>query len=373
MSPGTGVRPDEGSSSPLRGHGKRVLIVTATDRRRGAEIFTTRLSRGLEGRGWAVKTVSLTRSGEPISVDIEPITRVSSDSPGRFNLEILRALSAVIRQFRPDVVVANGGPTLRYSAACGLISPMRLAYIAIGEPQYWIRSRFARLINELLLRRVDYVMAVSEKTRRQLLDMVPSLADRAAVTYTGIPEEMFGVDRKPHDGPLHVLMIGSLSKEKDPLLGVAVIAATDDVVGRIVGSGPLQGEVREEIARLDSEGEIELVGSVTDIKPHLKWADVLLLTSKTEGLPGAILEASAAGVPTLAVDVGGVADAVVHRETGLMVERDISALIESLRWMSVHRDEVTAMGVKARELARRKFSMTRIVAGYADRLEELMR
>jgi len=348
----------------------RALIVTATDRRRGAEVFTTRLGEGLADRGWTIQMVSLTSSGDERRVDVERLTQVSSSRPGRLNPTIWRALTARIRVFGPDLVVANGGSTLRYGAVASLSSKVPLAYIAIGEPAYWIRSAVSRAGNRWMLGRATVVLAVCETTSRQLMELDPSLEGKVHVTYTGVPDEMFAVRRRGgSDGPLRVVTIGSLSEEKDPLLAVRSVADVPGIQLRMVGGGPLAGRVREEIETLGLGDRVELVGIVDDVSPHLEWADVLLLTSRTEGLPGTVLEAGAASVATVAVDVGGVGEAVRDGVTGFVVGRDDhGGLAKALSELAANPEMTRRMGGAAKLYIKEHFSMDHIVSGYAARL-----
>jgi glycosyltransferase involved in cell wall biosynthesis len=351
----------------------RVLIVTATDRRRGAEVFTVRLGEGLSRRGWDVETVSLTSSGDRSRVAVEPLTTVSSARPGRLNLRISRALAERIARFAPDVLLANGGSTLRYGALATLSSRVPLAFIAIGEPDYWIRSAFSRAANRWMLGRARMILAVCEATREQLVRLDRNLEERTQVTYTGVPDEMFDVRRPAVEGPLRVVTVGSLSEEKDPLLAVRTVSRVEGARLRLVGAGPLESRVVDEVSALGMEGRVELTGPVEDVMPHLAWADVLLLTSRTEGLPGAVLEAGAASLATVAVDVGGVREAVTDGVTGLVVDRgDEGALAAALSTMGSDRAMVRRMGGAARLRIKEQFAMEPIVAGYAARLAEVI-
>jgi glycosyltransferase involved in cell wall biosynthesis len=353
----------------------RVLIVTATDRRRGAEVFTVRLGEGLSARGWEVETVSLTRSGHERRVDVEPLTDVSSARPGRFKRRIARALRARIRRYSPDVVLANGGATLRYGAFATLRTKAPLVYIAIGEPEYWLRSTLSRAANRWMLGRATMILAVSEATRAQLVVLKPSLADRTHVSYTGVPDALFEVRGEPFDGSLHVVMVGSLSDEKDPLLAVRAVAQVPGIRLRLVGGGPLEAQLRREVEALGVGDRVEMTGVVEDVIPHLEWANVLLLTSRTEGLPGAVLEAGAASVPAVAVDVGGVREAVGDGVSGFVVDRDggIDAISAALSKLAADPELVRRMGRAARLHIKERFAMDPIIAGYAARLTEVLR
>ncbi|MGH8913124.1 MAG: glycosyltransferase family 4 protein, partial [Acidimicrobiia bacterium] len=351
---------------------RRLLIVTATDRRRGAEVFTERLGRGLADHGWVVQTVSLTSSVDERRVDVEPLTAVSPARPGRLNRRISRALRHRIEQFHPDIVLANGGSTLRYGALATLSSKVPLAYIAIGEPDYWIRSAFSRAANRWMLGRVAMALAVCEATRQQLLELDASLAGRVHVTYTGVPDELFSIRRTSTDTPLRVVVIGSLTEEKDPLLALRSVARVPGALLRMVGGGPLENRVRDEIVALGVEDRVVLTGAVDDVAPHLEWAGVLLLTSRTEGLPGAVLEAGAASVAAVAVDVGGVREAVRDGVSGIVVGRDEDDLAGALTRLASDPELAHRLGRAARLHMKERFAMDHIVSGYAARLAQVL-
>jgi len=348
----------------------RVLILVTNDRRRGAEVFAERLRDGLVSRGWVVEAVSLYRANESPRAHVESLS--DSGKASRFERRVLVALVAKIRSFDPDIVVANGGPTLRYGAVASLFHRHRLVYVGIGEPEYWIRSRISRWVNRVLLRMTDYVIAVSETTRRQLIHLEPSLSNKAHTGYTGVPDDLFDVVRQPSEGPLHILVVGSLTPEKDPLCALRAGVSLDDALIRFVGGGPLLDRLRSEARRLGAETRATFVGSVPDVAEHLEWGDILILTSRTEGLPGAVLEAAAAGVPTVSMDVGGVTEAIVDGDTGRVV-RDERELIAALDQLDRDRELLWKMGTEARRYVRDHFTIERSVDRYTRLLLEFWR
>ena len=287
----------------------RVLILAASDRRRGAEVFTEHLRDGLAESGWEVDALGLVASGGEVTAHFD--TLVTHDPSGRFDLSIASALRRRLSSFDPDVVIANGGATLRYSLAARLGLGVEVVYIGIGEPAYWIRSKLSRWLNRVMLRATDVVVAVSETTRRQLIDLEPAVEAKSVTIHPGVGPELTTSRHDVAPGPLRVLMVGNLSSEKDPSLALRAVSVVGGAELRYVGDGPLTDGLAEEAKRLGISQRVQFTGSVDDVRPHLEWAHVLILTSLTEGLPGVILEASAAGVPVVSVDVGGVREAVL--------------------------------------------------------------
>ena len=359
------------SSQPLGSSSPRTLILASTDKRRGAEVFSERLQEGLLRRGWVVEAVSLRESGDTPTVDLEPLVRSSERQARRLDLGVARALRRKIRFFAPDVVLANGGATLRYAAMARMSRRFHLVYVAIGEPTFWLRSRLSRWLNRQMLRRVDLVLAVSEVTRLQLEALEPSLRGRTVTAYQGVPQTMFVESASsPEDTTLNVVMVGSLTAEKDPMRALRVVAAVPNARLRLVGDGPLLDELEAQAEELGITGRVAFAGSVLDIRPHLDWAHVLILTSLSEGLPGAILEAGAAGVPTVTVDVGGVSEAIEHGVTGLVTASSDQALIMALQALDSDRESLAAMASAVRTHIQSKFEMGAVVDRYAELLEK---
>ncbi|MDO9174975.1 MAG: glycosyltransferase family 4 protein, partial [Actinomycetota bacterium] len=121
----------------------------------------------------------------------------------------------------------------------------------------------------------------------------------------------------PLDVPV-VAWVGAMSDEKRPALAIAAIAATAECWLLMAGEGALVDEVRVACGR-ELPHRHRLVGVVTPLEPVWAAADVVLLTSSTEGMPGVLIEAALQGVPAVATDVGAVASVIDDGTTGRLV------------------------------------------------------
>jgi glycosyltransferase involved in cell wall biosynthesis len=352
----------------------RVLILITSDQRRGAEVFGSQLARGLAARGWEADLVAL--SSAPASatgaarVDAEVVSERERSRLGRLSGDVVMSLRRRIGRSRPGIVFANGGATLRYGIAATRFRSSRplLVYGSIGEPAHWARTPISRFLLASQLRMTDFVTAVSAATRDQLLGLgVPP--GRIEVTPIGAPPHFTQIVRSSDHPELRVLFLGSLTAEKDPVTALETVRRAGRSIPvrmRVVGSGAQAGQLGEQVAQRGLTGTVELVGAVADVGPHLTWADVLILTSTTEGLPGAVLEAAFAGVTTAGFDVGGVSEAVIDGSTGRLVKRgDIEALSAVLVEMASDRARTMAMGVEARRLALSRFTLDAAVDRFA--------
>lgn len=98
----------------------------------------------------------------------------------------------------------------------------------------------------------------------------------------------------------------------------------------LVGDGPLRAETEARVAAAGLAGRVHFPGQTAAVADHLAAMDLFWLTSRTEGLPTAIIEAQMAGVPALAFDVGGVGETLRDGVTGRLVAADDeAALVEA--------------------------------------------
>lgn len=364
--------PPRASSAP------RVMILVSSDQRRGAEVFADQLARGLRERQWATSLLALTGINSDARVDADVLAWKPPADLGRLESAVVWALRKKIARWRPDVILANGGATLRYAAAAlfGMRGRPRLVYASIGEPDYWIRGPRHRWIQRLLHRRADRVLAVSEATRAQLVDLVGIGRDGITVAPIGVPEDLLQVVGSPPERDLRILYLGSLSTEKNPVRAIETLDEMRERTParlRFVGSGPLEPELIRLANERSLDGHVEFMGSVEDVAPHFAWADVLILPSTTEGLPGAILEAAAAGVPSVAHDVGGTREALIDGKTGILVDpTDPHELASQLEGLAADRGRLARLGNAARARVVDEFLIDKAVDRYAAILEDLL-
>ena len=112
------------------------------------------------------------------------------------------------------------------------------------------------------------------------------------------------------EGPTHVLYLGRLVEQKDPLLMVEVAArlrskSAQEFRVHVVGEGHLEGEVHEQVARLGLEDTVRFHPPTSDARPWYAACDLMLMTSAYEGVPYVIYEALAMGVPVVAPALPG--------------------------------------------------------------------
>jgi glycosyltransferase involved in cell wall biosynthesis len=175
-----------------------------------------------------------------------------------------------------------------------------------------------------------------------------------------------------------LLYVGRLSREKDPLLAVRILAALCSqprISGRIflvmIGAGALEEAVWHEAEALGVQDNFKALGMQprTKIAQWMRSADVLLLTSHFEGFPVVLAEAAQSGLPVICPKITGVHDLVLPGETGAVVHsRDPEDFVAPVLETLSKRD---GYGARARELAA-QYTPGRVLDRLCQEIEDVL-
>jgi glycosyltransferase involved in cell wall biosynthesis len=216
------------------------------------------------------------------------------------------------------------------------------------------------------------VATVSDFSRRLLQARFPVAADRIHRVYNGIEPDRFAGTHHPATPPI-ILSVGRYIEKKGFRDLVTACARIPDVplVCRIIGEGPLEGELRSLVESLGQQDRVIIAGPATEseIIAQLHTASVFVLPCITDSkgdsdnLPTVIMEAMAAGLPTIATPVAGVPEMVVDGLTGFLVpENTPDSLAEKIRYLLENQSARDAMGLAGAARCRELFDVRRTCA-----------
>jgi glycosyltransferase involved in cell wall biosynthesis len=193
------------------------------------------------------------------------------------------------------------------------------------------------------------------------LPALPPAAERAALRAAARAE--LGL---PQAGPL-LVAVGNLYPVKDHATLVRALPALAQARLAIAGRGQEEEPLRRLAAELGVADRLHLLGLRDDVERVLRAADVFVQPSRSEGLPLAVLEAMAAALPIVATRVGGVGEAVIDGQSGLLVPpEDPSALAGAVGRILGSADRGAGFGREARARAEREFSLEAMARRYAE-------
>ncbi len=192
--------------------------------------------------------------------------------------------------------------------------------------------------------------------------MIPNGVDTARFT----PAE-----HREHRGPVQLVFVGRVVHQKglDVLLSaLSRLPAEADYELTIVGDGPLRDALTKQAASLGVLARLRFAGWAgrEEMPDLLRRADLFVFPSRDEGMPNAVLEAMAAGLPVVATRISGNEEVVADGETGLLVPPDDpDALAGALAGFLADAALRRRMGAAGRERVCREYSWRSVAERYA--------
>jgi len=269
------------------------------------------------------------------------------------DLQALFAILRLIREENPDIIHAH-------TSKAGLLG--RLAASLTGTPTVFTVHTWSFSPTSSTARKRLFILAerLAATVSGQIIAVSQANADLAVRWKIAHPRNLIRIWNGVPDTPFRanvgdrevrtLIMTARFVPQKAHLL---LLQALAEVKGRwqllLVGEGPMRPRVEETARRLNLSDRVKFLGDRDDIPNLLATADVFVLASEWEGFPLSILEAFRAGLPVIATDVGGVAEAVTDGVTGYLIRRNnIAELRDRLQCLVTSRELLTSMGRLAR-------------------------
>lgn len=350
----------------------------------GAERVQDLLARQLPRFGCEVGFVCVKPQRFPDARETKTAPLVEMPMRGRFDLRIVKRIETLCRNEGYDLIHAHTPRT----ALVG-----RLAAQRAGVPFiYHVHSPAGRDSTRRLLNWVNAAVewAVVRGADR-LITVSPSLrdymaargiaAERIVYVANGVPGSSLTAERRP---PAGVWTLGAVAlfrprKGIETLLEALALLRSRNINVRLRAVGGFEtalykAEVLGLAEKLDLAPAIDWIGFTRNVNRELAKINLFVLPSLFgEGLPMVVLEAMAAGLPVVASRVEGVPEAVVHRETGLLVEPgSVSQLAAAIEELIASGKNYSDLSRGARRRHAERFSDTTMAEGVANVYREVL-
>jgi glycosyltransferase involved in cell wall biosynthesis len=304
----------------------------------------------------------------------------------RRDSETIASFASIVRRVRPDVIHAHSskaGAVVRLARlACPrvpvLYTPHGYAMAGFFRHSERALYREAERVLGLLTSRVLAVCEAEAKlartvTARRRVTVVHNGVDAPAVV-TGEPDARVVALRSR--GPV-VSTVCQLRPGKgiETLIDAwpAVSARLPGAQLAVAGGGILLRALQSRVEALGVADSVHFLGECLNPAAVLRAADVFALASWFEAFPYAILDAMALGCSIVASDVGGVAEAITHGESGLLVPaRQPAPLSSALVQLLGNSEQRDLLGAYALQTVNRRFSTEAMVRGVADIYDEML-
>ncbi len=247
-------------------------------------------------------------------------------------------------------------------------------HIGTGKPK-------RDLLHRWLYRRVDYVIAISEVIRKNLIATHPLSSEKVGVIHHGLDLEQFSMSKISDrglrrelgfsHGEVVVGMVGRLQISKGCLEFLAMAQRVHRaqpntrfvIVGEPTRGEPSEAElIRQKCRDLQLEKIVTFLGFRKDIPAVLAAFDIFVFPSHAEAFGLALLEAMAAGKPVIASNNDGVLDLVRDERSGLLFPpQEVEALTQACLRLVVNENLRRQMGEASRNVVLQKFSVQRML------------
>lgn len=409
----------------------RILILDTSPIRRGAQVFAQEFAEHLATKGYSVKRVYLFLSKENQTVSVgnqdcilsffeeSILEKFPSFQPG-----LLRKLSSEIESFKPQIILCNGSKTLKYGAwikIFGFAKGAKLIGRFIDDAVFWNEKGFKKWAYTNWLNQLDGIVSVSQASSDSMIQHYRFQKPNTVIHRVFDAKKFRNFPNREEARKLLslnqsdevLLFLGNLTEQKRPDRFIEIVSqlskSRPNLKVLIVGDGPMRKSLeyrvsfeKEETRNKNQEAKAEnqemgddsaksrvasaersrsmhlkscvsLTGYQQDVSLYLAAADLLILTSDTEGLPGVVLEAAHFGVPTVATEVGGIRECLIDGETGILVpNRSVSAFCEKINFLLDHPQDRLAMGAKANAFITENFQMGKGANQYLTFFEQLL-
>jgi glycosyltransferase involved in cell wall biosynthesis len=294
----------------------------------------------------------------------------------------LQRLVGLLRSRHVDVLHAHMFGSNVWAALLG--HPLGVPVVVAHEHTWSFEGQPLRKVldHHVVARFSDQVIAVSEADRRRMIDTVRMPAERVTLIPNGITWTGGGdpsaVRRELGIGPdAPVLVQTAVLREQkaiDVMVSAMAILRDTHPDARLLVAGPGDpAQLRALAAELGLAERVLFLGGREDVADLLAAANVGVLSSDFEGMPLAVLEYMAAGLPVVSTRVGGVPEMVKDGESGLLAPpRDPRALAAALARLLDDPALARTMGERGRSRQRERFSGQAMTARVDALYEELL-
>jgi glycosyltransferase involved in cell wall biosynthesis len=291
-----------------------------------------------------------------------------------FDPRVIWRLRRIVRQTNPDIIQSHFSKSHFLVWLSGVWRKRPWIAFHHGHTRSAFRMRIYHGLDRWSLRFPQQIIAVSQAFAEQLAahglrpEQITVLHNAVELPASGRETDASrrqALRTRLGIGPADrvVVALGRLSKEKAHTDLVAALACLLKLKPErpvqlvIVGEGPERSRIEDAIRSAGLQGKVSVPGHVNDVRDYYGIADLMAISSLSEGSPNVLLEAMAAGVPVVSTAVGGVPEIVENGKQAILVQPgDPAAMAEAIDVLLSNPDVADKLAQAARDLAVAKYS-----------------
>lgn len=288
------------------------------------------------------------------------------------NISRIRALRKICKKYKPDAIISfMAEPNMRAILA-NVFRKTKVIVSVRNDPNREYAGRLGRFVGKHILPKADGCVFQTYEAKAWFSK---SLQKKSKVIFNDVDHVFFETQ---YVGGKDIVTLGRLSEQKNQKMLINAFAKVangyENTNLLIYGIGPLEDELREHIKTLNMENRVVLMGITSESNKVLSEAGCFVLSSDYEGMPNALLEALAIGVPSISTDCpcGGPRMLIENKINGLLVPiNDTDAMADALNYMLSNPTRALEMGKTANKMSER-YSTERVFAEWLEYVESVI-
>lgn len=215
------------------------------------------------------------------------------------------------------------------------------------------------------------IVFVSERSAMTFKGHYPLYADKVRFVHNGIEDRISNAD-PVFVGKIRMVTVGSVYKGKNQIMQIDClkqIRKQCDATLTVVGGGPALEECKQRAKELGVEQWVSFLGSIDGVADELAKSNLFVMSSFSEGLPIAAIEALRAKLPVVLTDVGGCRELI--EDNGYLVHPSIDEITDAVADFARDVVKQKRMSEASYRLFRKKFTVDAMIKGYSEIIREV--
>lgn len=289
------------------------------------------------------------------------------------NLKRIWISAKILKKEKPDLIISFlPMPSFRILLLRKLI---RVPIIVSdrNDPNKEYKSFISKFLMNRLYPKADGFVFQTEEQKKYFSK---EIQEKSVIIYNPIKEEFLNASKSMIKENT-IISVGRLVEQKNQKMLIEAFSKIaneyPDYKLKIFGEGPLETNLKKQIEELNLSDRILLCGICDDIKTELEKAKIFVLSSDYEGMPNALIEAMAVGLPVISTDCpcGGPKELIENKKNGVLVKiGDAEELSKNMGYLIENQEDAKNMGKNAEKL-KEKLNSNNILKQWKIYIEEM--
>lgn len=269
------------------------------------------------------------------------------------NLKRIWTSAKIVKREQPDIIISFlPMPSYRILLLKKFIK-VPIIISDRNDPNKEYQSFISKFLMKRLYPKADGFVFQTEE-QKKFFDK--NIQDKSIIIYNPIKDEFLNINKAAQKEDT-IISVGRLVEQKNQKMLIEAFSKIAKEYSnyklKIFGTGPLELSLKKQIEELNLSNKIMLCGVCDDIKTELEKARIFVLSSDYEGMPNALIEAMAVGLPVISTDCpcGGPKELIENEKNGLLIEvGNVEELEKKMKYLIENQEKAIEMGKNAEQI-----------------------